>query len=172
MQGEKLKDKHVVILGLARQGTALARFLAGAGAEVTVSDLQAEDALVDQRQELTDVPIRYVLGGHPISLLDDADVLCLSGGVPLDILIAEEALENAARHASATRVEIRLAFAPGSVTLTVEDDGVGLGDSDRAEGLGMLGMAERAELVGGRCTVERVDKRGTRVQVTLPRREV
>jgi signal transduction histidine kinase len=86
--------------------------------------------------------------------------------------IAEEALENAARHASATRIEIRLAFAPASVTLTVEDDGVGLGDSDRKEGLGMLGMAERAELVGGRCTVERVGKRGTRVQVTLPRREV
>jgi signal transduction histidine kinase len=86
--------------------------------------------------------------------------------------IAEEALENAARHASATRVEIRLAFAPGSVTLTVEDDGVGLGNSDRKEGLGMLGMMERAELVGGQCTVERADKQGTRVLVTLPRQEV
>jgi UDP-N-acetylmuramoylalanine--D-glutamate ligase len=72
----------------------LARFLAEAGAEVTVSDLQGEGALADRLQELTDVPIRYVLGGHPVSLLDDADVLCLSGGVPLDIPIVEEALER------------------------------------------------------------------------------
>jgi UDP-N-acetylmuramoylalanine--D-glutamate ligase len=92
VQGEKLKDKNIVILGLARQGTALARFLAEAGAEVTVSDLQVEEALADRLQELADLPIRYVLGGHPISLLDDADVLCLSGGVPSDIPIVEEAL--------------------------------------------------------------------------------
>jgi UDP-N-acetylmuramoylalanine--D-glutamate ligase len=94
VQGEKLKDKHIVILGLARQGMALARFLVEAGAEVTVSDLQSEGALVDRLQELTGVPIRYVLDGHPISLLDDADMLCLSGGVPLDIPIVEEALER------------------------------------------------------------------------------
>jgi UDP-N-acetylmuramoylalanine--D-glutamate ligase len=83
-----------VILGLARQGMALARFLAEAGAEVTVSDLQGEEALAGQLEGLTGVPIRYVLGGHPISLLEDADVLCLSGGVPLDIPIVEEALER------------------------------------------------------------------------------
>ena len=93
-QGEKLKDKHIVILGLARQGTALARFLTEAGAEVTVSDLQSEEVLADQLQELSNMPIRYVLGGHPISLLDEADVLCLSGGVPVDIPIVEEALER------------------------------------------------------------------------------
>jgi UDP-N-acetylmuramoylalanine--D-glutamate ligase len=83
-----------VILGLARQGMALARFLAEAGAEVTVSDLQGQEALAGQLEGLTGVPIRYVLGGHPISLLEDADVLCLSGGVPLDIPIVEEALER------------------------------------------------------------------------------
>jgi UDP-N-acetylmuramoylalanine--D-glutamate ligase len=83
-----------LILGLARQGMALARFLAEAGAEVTVSDLQGQEALAGQLEGLTGVPIRYVLGGHPISLLEDADVLCLSGGVPLDIPIVEEALER------------------------------------------------------------------------------
>jgi UDP-N-acetylmuramoylalanine--D-glutamate ligase len=94
MQGEKLKDIHTVILGLARQGAALARFLADAGAEVTVSDLQSEEALADRLHELADVPIRYALAGHPISILDDADLLCLSGGVPLDIPIVEKALER------------------------------------------------------------------------------
>lgn len=94
MQGETLKDKHVVILGLARQGLALARYLSGAGAEVTASDIRDQDALAEELEELEDLAIRYELGGHPIHLLDDADLLCLSGGVPTDILIVKEARER------------------------------------------------------------------------------
>ncbi|MBE9473221.1 MAG: UDP-N-acetylmuramoyl-L-alanine--D-glutamate ligase [Chloroflexi bacterium] len=86
-----IRNSRVVILGLARQGTALARFLALAGAEVTVSDLQDEVALADYLAELADLPIRYVLGEHPLSLLDKADLLCLSGGVPVDVPIVVEA---------------------------------------------------------------------------------
>ncbi len=94
MEGERLKDQHVVILGLARQGVALARYLTQVGAEVTVSDLQDEDTLADEMEQLADLSIRYALGGHPIHLLDDADLLCLSGGVPLDIPIVEAARER------------------------------------------------------------------------------
>jgi len=86
-----LVGKRVVILGLARQGMALARFLAQAGAEVTVSDLQDETALADQLAGLAGLPIRYVLGEHPLNLLDEADLLCLSGGVPVDVPIVVEA---------------------------------------------------------------------------------
>jgi UDP-N-acetylmuramoylalanine--D-glutamate ligase len=100
MEGERLKDQHVVILGLARQGLALARYLTQVGAEVMVSDLQEEEALAEEMEQLADLsvdrprPIRYALGGHPIHLLDDADLLCLSGGVPLDIPIVEAARER------------------------------------------------------------------------------
>ncbi len=87
----ELVGKRVVILGLARQGVALARFLARSGAEVTVSDLQDEAALADAMAELSDLPIRYVLGEHPRSLLDKADLLCLSGGVPTDVPIVTQA---------------------------------------------------------------------------------
>jgi len=86
-----LQDKRVVVLGLARQGTALARFLVRAGAEVTVSDLRDEAALSDRLAELEGLPIRYVLGRHPRSLLDGVDLLCLSGGVPVDAPIVAEA---------------------------------------------------------------------------------
>ena len=86
-----LDGKKVVILGLARQGTALARFLVRAGAEVTVSDLQDGDALSDRLTELASLPIRYVLGEHPLSLLDGTDLLCLSGGVPVDAPVVVEA---------------------------------------------------------------------------------
>lgn len=81
----------MVILGLGRQGVALARYLAEAGAEVTISDLQDKTVLGDQLEQLADLPIRYELGGHPMRLLDDVDLLCVSGGVPLDIPIVEEA---------------------------------------------------------------------------------
>ncbi|HDQ71712.1 MAG TPA: UDP-N-acetylmuramoyl-L-alanine--D-glutamate ligase, partial [Chloroflexi bacterium] len=90
-----MRGSHVIILGLARQGKALARFLAREGARVTVSDLRDPDELAGTLDELADVPadvpLRYVLGEHPLSLLDGADLLCLSGGVPLDIPIVEEA---------------------------------------------------------------------------------
>jgi UDP-N-acetylmuramoylalanine--D-glutamate ligase len=87
----ELAGKRVVILGLARQGVALARFLARTGAKVTASDLRDKAALADAMAELSDLSIRYVLGEHPHSLLDKADLLCLSGGVPIDVPIVVEA---------------------------------------------------------------------------------
>jgi len=89
-----LTGKRVVILGLARQGTALARYLVQAGAEVTVSDLRDEAALSNHLGELAELPIRYVLGEHPLSLLDRTDLLCLSGGVPIHIPLVLEAQQR------------------------------------------------------------------------------
>jgi len=90
-KSESLAGKRIVVLGLARQGMALVRFLAQAGAEVTVSDLQNKAALAGPLAELEGLPMRYVLGSHPSGLLKGADLLCLSGGVPVDIPIVEEA---------------------------------------------------------------------------------
>jgi len=81
----------VVILGLARQGKALARFFAEQGWRVTVSDARKPEALQDAMRELDDVPVRYILGEHPLSLLDGCDLLCTSGGVPTDLPIVQEA---------------------------------------------------------------------------------
>ncbi len=84
----------VVILGLARQGKALARFFAERGARVTVSDRQDAAALQSTLTDLADLPIRYELGAHPLSLLDDCELFCLSGGVPADLPIVQEALRR------------------------------------------------------------------------------
>jgi len=78
-------------LGLARQGMALVRYLVREGADVTVSDLRDAEALRETIQALQDLPVHYVLGEHPFSILDAADLLCLSGGVPLDAPIVVEA---------------------------------------------------------------------------------
>ncbi len=81
----------VVILGLARQGKALARFFAEQGWRVTVSDTRKPEALQDAMRELGDLDLHYVLGEHPLSLLDGCDLFCTSGGVPSDLPIVQEA---------------------------------------------------------------------------------
>lgn len=96
--------KHVVILGAARQGTALAGYLARQGAEVTLSDLRSEAELQPARQALEDTPVRWVLGEHPLALLDGADLLCPSGGVPLDIPIVQHARQLGIPLANDTQV--------------------------------------------------------------------
>ncbi len=83
--------KRVVILGAARQGLALARWLSEHQAQVVLSDKQPEAAMTAGMKALEDLPIEWALGGHPLELLDQADVLCLSGGVPANLPIVQEA---------------------------------------------------------------------------------
>ena len=85
------KGKRVVVLGLARQGKAAARYLAEHGAQVVVSDLKPPQALQAACDELADLPLEFVLGSHPPELLAGADLLCLSGGVPADLPLAQQA---------------------------------------------------------------------------------
>lgn len=88
------EGKHLVILGAARQGLALAKYLRNHGARVTITDQKDEKVLAEVRQEFQEGEINWVLGGHPIDLLDDADGLSLSGGIPLEIPLVQEALER------------------------------------------------------------------------------
>lgn len=81
----------MVVLGLARQGKALARYFAVQGAEVIVSDLRSREQLSEQIDEMADLKLEYRLGAHPDDLLKQADLLCLSGGVPADLPLAEQA---------------------------------------------------------------------------------
>ena len=86
--------KRVLILGAARQGLALARWLSLHGAQVTLSDTRSESELRAARESLAEYPIDWAFGGHPLELLDTADVLCLSGGVPLTLPIVAEAIKR------------------------------------------------------------------------------
>jgi UDP-N-acetylmuramoylalanine--D-glutamate ligase len=86
--------KRVLILGAARQGLALARWLSLHGARVTLSDRRGEAELRVARESLAEYAIDWALGGHPPELLDSTDVLCLSGGVPLTLPIVAEAVKR------------------------------------------------------------------------------
>lgn len=84
-------NKQVLVIGAARQGLALARFLAGHGAIVTLNDGRSEQDLQSSKDQLKDLPIHWVLGAHPLELLYRTDLVCVSGGVPLDIPLIVEA---------------------------------------------------------------------------------
>lgn len=88
------KGRRVVILGAARQGVALARWLAHHGAVVVLSDKRAETELAPAFEALRREPIKWSVGGHPLELLDQADVLCISGGVSLAQPIIEAAIQR------------------------------------------------------------------------------
>jgi len=88
--------------------------------------------------------------------------------------IVQEALSNAVRHSGASRVVVSLQTEDGMVRAEVEDDGRGF-VVDRAygnegQGLGMIGMRERARNAGGSLEIESAPAAGTRVRVELPLR--
>jgi UDP-N-acetylmuramoylalanine--D-glutamate ligase len=81
----ELSDKKVLVVGLARTGVAVVRFLAQKGAQVTVTDMREEEKLAESLEELSDLTINLELGRHvPHSFLM-ADLIVVSPGVPMDI---------------------------------------------------------------------------------------
>jgi len=124
-----------------------------------------------------------------IELAVEATNARLSGGAKLEVTgeprrlesavelalfrIAQEALHNVEKHAEASSASVRLAFEDGTVRLAVADDGRGwsvpsnVSTLARAGKLGVLGMRERAELVGGTFELVSVKGAGSRVTVTI-----
>ena len=84
--------------------------------------------------------------------------------------IFQETLTNVARHAEARTVEVRLAKENDDLTLEVHDNGKGIPEDklSRGESLGILGMRERAMLLGGELTISGPPGNGTTVQVRIP----
>ena len=88
--------------------------------------------------------------------------------------IAQEALSNVAKHAQASAVTLRLMYQNSAFRLEVEDDGKGIADGQpfhsRApgHGLGLIGMRERTELLGGQFQVRTAPAKGTTIAVSIP----
>jgi signal transduction histidine kinase len=87
--------------------------------------------------------------------------------------IAQEALSNVARHAQASQVVVRIDYAQDAITLNIADDGCGFEVPESPAEMapvghfGLLGMQERAELIGARLTIESASDLGTRVAILL-----
>ena len=85
--------------------------------------------------------------------------------------IFQETLTNVIRHAHATRVDVRLAEVGNHVILEVKDNGRGISEAEmrNTKSIGLLGMRERAALLGGEVRVRGEPSKGTTVNVRIPR---
>jgi signal transduction histidine kinase len=82
--------------------------------------------------------------------------------------VVQEALSNVARHSKANRAEVRLLFQPASVTVEVEDAGIGFVKRTNSRGMGLVSMRERAELVNGIIQFLDAKNGGAIVRFTVP----
>jgi signal transduction histidine kinase len=83
--------------------------------------------------------------------------------------VTQEALNNIAKHADATRVSVSLERMDSAVVLTISDDGRGFkAESDQISGLGLVGMRERAQIVRGSIDVHSAPGEGTTVSLRVP----
>ncbi|MBI2913138.1 MAG: HAMP domain-containing protein [Chloroflexi bacterium] len=116
---------------------------------------------------------------HPLGVGTDVVVTGEGKRLPMEIetalfRIGQEAISNIARHAQATRVSLSLTFSDDRISMRLEDDGVGFdaaalsGAAGERAGWGILGMQERAALLGGALEVASTPGQGTRVSVSLP----
>jgi two-component system, NarL family, sensor histidine kinase DevS len=82
--------------------------------------------------------------------------------------IVQEALTNVVKHAHARHVSILLVWKDGNVATVIEDDGRGFDPSAGTEGLGLLGIRERLDLLGGRLVIESAKGNGTTLVAEVP----
>jgi chemotaxis family two-component system sensor kinase Cph1 len=82
--------------------------------------------------------------------------------------IVQEALTNIVKHAQARRVSILLTLMEGRAAAVIEDDGRGFDTAAEHEGLGLLGIRERLQLLGGRLTIESSPTSGTTLRAEVP----
>jgi PAS domain S-box-containing protein len=169
------------------------RLAAGAGAEDLSAKLAETEALVDQTVSSVQriaVELRpSVLDalGLPAAIRDEARRFEDRTGVATAVetrtsaapgpavatalfRILQELLTNIARHARASSLSIALTDEADAWVLRVHDNGVGIpvGTVNHATSLGLLGMVERAEAIGGTCRVERAPNGGTLATVKVP----
>lgn len=156
------RDQALVIDQAIDMGVATARRIAAELRPPLFDDLGLDAAvrhLADGR--LTPAGIR-----HEVVL---ADAACLNEAAALTVYrILQEALTNVVRHAGASAVRISGAVADAHYRVEVTDDGRGVTSPVRAGALGIVGMQERAALLGGRVTVENDAHGGTTLAVFLP----
>jgi two-component system NarL family sensor kinase len=122
---------------------------------------EALKVLVDRWEAETGIGARYaaVNGSRPLPPRVEAALY----------RICQEALTNVARHAEAGHVSVRIVATPEQVRLTVEDDGRGFDPSGvPGDRHGLVGMRERAQMLGGALEVRSSAGEGTRVEATVP----
>jgi len=129
-----------------------------AGLEATI------DWYLPAVQRQTGVTILYEKQGQPFEVGASAAVQIYR--------VLQEALNNIVRHSGAKQAWVRLCFLPSQLNLEVEDHGAGFSDPPARQGIGLVAMRERAELLGGKILFSTPPGGGTLVQLSVPRENV
>jgi UDP-N-acetylmuramoylalanine--D-glutamate ligase len=106
------QGKHVLIIGAARQGQALARFLSRRGAFVILNDMRSPAQMQNEIAALANTGVEWFLGDHPLSLLDRVELVCLSGGIPLTLPIILEAQKRGMQITNDSQIFMEAVKAP------------------------------------------------------------
>jgi signal transduction histidine kinase len=107
--------------------------------------------------------------GIPVSYERDGALVSVDGETGIHVYrVLQEALSNVARHSGATQAWVRLRSKGHALQMDVEDNGNGFDPAAPPRGLGIIGMRERAELLGGTLEFLRPPGRGTLVRLTVP----
>lgn len=107
-----LRGRRLLVVGLAREGTALARYLSQQGAHVVATDLKPPRVLGETLKPLMEAGVELVLGEHPPSLLEGCQVAFVSPGVPFDARFLNEARAQGVPLSTESRLFCQLCPAP------------------------------------------------------------
>jgi signal transduction histidine kinase len=129
-----------------------------AGLETTL------DWYIPTVERQTGIAISYEKQGLPFELNGSAAVQIYR--------VLQEALNNVARHSGAKQAWVRLRFLPSTLELEVEDHGVGFNQRPAKQGIGLVAMRERSELMDGQLVFATPTAGGTLVHLTVPREKV
>lgn len=163
-EGSPVREELREVSEVAQSTLDKVRSLSQALHPVTLDEAGLEATLdwyIPTVERQTGIRISYEKSGHPFELEATAAVHVYR--------IMQEALNNVARHAGVDRAWVRLRFLPKSLELEVEDHGGGFPENSSRQGIGLVAMRERAELLGGRITFTRPSEGGTLVRLTVPR---
>jgi signal transduction histidine kinase len=162
------RDRYIEnATGLARESLVEARRSLEAARPEVLESSSLPDALTSVARTwsaLNDMPVEVTTTGEAILLNPEIESALLR--------TVQEALENVARHANATRVGVTLSFMGDVVTLDVRDDGVGFelseGRARTSDGFGLTAMRQRISRVAGTLAIESEPGGGTAVSARVP----
>jgi PAS domain S-box-containing protein len=160
-----LNAKWATMFGLIDTTVNIVRGIASDLRPVVLDVLGLEEAIewqAQQFQDRTGITVVYQPPDDEVELRPDQSI-----GV---FRIFQEALTNILRHAGATKVSVTTAIEAGTFVLNVKDNGRGITESEKdgQSSIGLLGMRERASLLGGEVEIRGNDGEGTAVTVRLP----
>jgi signal transduction histidine kinase len=129
-----------------------------AGLETTL------DWYIPTVERQTGIAISYEKAGAPFDVNGSAAVQIYR--------VLQEALNNVARHSGAKQAWVRLLFESATLELEVEDHGVGISERPAKQGIGLVAMRERSELLGGRIVFSAPPAGGTLLHLSVPREKI